>query len=522
MKYWDFFFFFPLLVRFEVAHRREYKVFGWFGRRVSEATKSQPDALARDSAGNHATNARFRSTPFVPQGRSTRRLPHSRQGQRSLATQSLANASGCDGGTLRVLPLNIDAPAHPQPLSPKRGEGSGYLKAQRELGRQSGVRRGQAPIGRKDLTTLFLSLVILPLLIAFLSPSLSYGQVQRSVEEKVTPETPLYQQAIERFKGPSRIYFADSDKTGLDRWSSPKSTIETSVILDWNDKELVVIRRDGHDKTVIPAARVVRIEPLWENELVESLHLDFVEGRFQEAISKGTKILGSNAEVSSTPRWQQRLAIAELIESSVALGRWERGTLLYLSLAKSQSPPLLLASIPVPWSTSSAEIRDRFKIQEMARGWIQEPRESLQLLGAAWLIDTDQRSDAVRVLNQLVRNAEERWVKVYAEAQLWRTFAPNEMHSERLFQWTSLRDSLPLPYQAGPTSLLADKLQGAGNERALEEWMRVVLLHPERPYLFSRAHSASVALLGTAGRKGEAGIVERFKRDGNGRAQALR
>ncbi len=89
--------------------------------------QSQPDALARDSTGNHASNAKSSSTPFVPQGCATRRRKHSPRGLRSLATLSLANASGCDGRTLRVLPLTADVSGHPQPLSPKRGEGSGDL-----------------------------------------------------------------------------------------------------------------------------------------------------------------------------------------------------------------------------------------------------------------------------------------------------------------------------------------------------------------------------------------------------------
>ncbi len=109
------------------TYPREYKVFGMFGRRVSEATQSQPVALARDSTGNHASNARSRNTPFTSQGRATRRLKYSRQGPRSLATLSLANATGCDEGTLRVHPLNTDASSSPQPFSPKRGEGSGNL-----------------------------------------------------------------------------------------------------------------------------------------------------------------------------------------------------------------------------------------------------------------------------------------------------------------------------------------------------------------------------------------------------------
>ncbi len=94
-------------------------------RRASEAAQSQPDALARDSTGNHASNAMFRSTPFVPQGRATRDPKYSQQGPRPLATLSLANASGCDGGTLRSLPflsfllLLLSASfAHAQPQRP--------------------------------------------------------------------------------------------------------------------------------------------------------------------------------------------------------------------------------------------------------------------------------------------------------------------------------------------------------------------------------------------------------------------
>ncbi len=60
---------------------------------------SQPDALARGRTGNHLANARSYSTPFVPQGRATRHSRYSRLGGRSLAAQSLANASGYDGGT---------------------------------------------------------------------------------------------------------------------------------------------------------------------------------------------------------------------------------------------------------------------------------------------------------------------------------------------------------------------------------------------------------------------------------------
>ncbi len=90
---------------FDVFHRHKFKVFAMFSRCASEATKSQPEALARDSTGNPTSNARSHSTPFVAQRPATPHLKDSQQGPRSLATQSLANASGCDGGTLCVPPL---------------------------------------------------------------------------------------------------------------------------------------------------------------------------------------------------------------------------------------------------------------------------------------------------------------------------------------------------------------------------------------------------------------------------------
>ncbi len=54
----------------------------------------------------------------MPQRRATLAPEISRQGQRALTTLSLAYATGCDGGTLRVLTLTTDASGHPS-LAPR-------------------------------------------------------------------------------------------------------------------------------------------------------------------------------------------------------------------------------------------------------------------------------------------------------------------------------------------------------------------------------------------------------------------
>ncbi len=52
------------------------------------------------------------------------------------------------GGAANLANVTSTSTPHPQPLSPKRGEGSRTLKARCVLGRQSGVRRGRAPVGQ--------------------------------------------------------------------------------------------------------------------------------------------------------------------------------------------------------------------------------------------------------------------------------------------------------------------------------------------------------------------------------------
>ncbi len=53
----------PLYPQSGLTDRRELNVIGEFGRRVSEAKQSQPDALARDSTGNHTSIANLVARP---------------------------------------------------------------------------------------------------------------------------------------------------------------------------------------------------------------------------------------------------------------------------------------------------------------------------------------------------------------------------------------------------------------------------------------------------------------------------
>jgi hypothetical protein len=325
--------------------------------------------------------------------------------------------------------------------------------------------------------------------------------------------TELYRQAVARFQGPSTIHRIESLDASLKQWNPPDVAVENAVVLDWNDKDLIVVRRDSLDKVVLPSPNVVRIEPKWENELAASLHADFLAGRFADAIAKGGRLLGQKSEQPGTPRWQQRVLIAELVECSVALNRWERACLLYAALAKDQPPPLLLTAMPIPWSATTAEIKDRVKVQELAVGWLEDSRPPLQLMGAAWLLDSDRREEAARTLERLSQLTDKGVLSNYAAAQLWKTSTPKDLSSERIAQWTGLRDSMPLPFQAGPTYLMAEKLSRAGNSpRALEEFLRVGMLHPDKPYLAKPALAQAQQLVQSSSQSQDAERIQDLSR----------
>lgn len=333
---------------------------------------------------------------------------------------------------------------------------------------------------------------------------------QESNEQETTP---LYRQAVARFQGPSTIHQVSSLVASLKQWNPPEVSVENAVVLDWNDRDLIVVRRDSVDKVVLPSPNVIRMEPRWENDLAASLHSDYLNGRYAEAIAKGGRILGQKPEQPGTPRWQQRVLIAELVECLIATNRWERACLLYAALAKDQPPPLLLTAMPIPWTTTTAEIGDRSKIQEAAVAWMEDERPPMQLMGAAWLLDSDRREESLRVLNRLAQSSEKAIIAKYAEAQLWRSYAPKELSQERLAQWTSHRDSMPLPFQAGPSFLMAEKLSKSGdNPRSLEEYLRVGLLHRDKSYLAKPSLAFALELVQSSDRPQEAQRIQDLSR----------
>lgn len=348
------------------------------------------------------------------------------------------------------------------------------------------------------------SVPILGMLVcAVLSP---YFPIRASAQDP-SPMSELYRQALDKLGAESRIQWVESGETSLKRWEPGRTLELRGVLVEWEPDRLVLVRKDANGPTTFPGDLVVGIDPGWKEESFANVHQLFVQQQFSEVIRAGQAAL----KTPSIPRWQQRLIVAEMVQSACVLGQWQVAGKVYGYLAQDTAPQLLMSVVPLPWSD---ELLSAGKgVRESAATWITSEDPELQLLGASWLIGSDQNAFAIETLQRLA-GGESSWLSSYAQAQLWRTIPPSEIESTYFGKWVALRDSMPIALQAGPTMLLGHRLEQAGAwELAVAEWLRIASLHPDRYHLRDRAIDRATAACRAAGARDEADrIVARYPR----------
>ena len=302
----------------------------------------------------------------------------------------------------------------------------------------------------------------------------------------------------------SRIWFAEPGDTSLNRWDPRQLFEDAGLIKEWDGQKVVLVRQGTKREITTPGDFVVRIEPAWSNETAEQIHRLFSDRQYAAVVKQG-----NDAIKSGLPRWQQRVILSEMIEACSALGKPRIAGILFVSLAKENPPQLLLSTIPIPWGETALLDSNVSEVQNLSEEWIKQDSEAAQLLGAAWLLSGAKRPSAIEKLEQLAKSSKIPIVSAYAQAQLWRIVPPAEILSDRLPRWIVERDKLLLPLQAGPTMLLADRLQQAGQPNlAIPEWLRVATLHSNRYHLATKAIPKAAAALRTAKRNEEADRVQ--------------
>lgn len=307
-------------------------------------------------------------------------------------------------------------------------------------------------------------------------------------------ESPAFLQAKEKLGASSRIVWAEAGPSSLDRWQARSLVELEGVIVAWEPEQLTLVKRNGTGTTTLPGDLLVGITPGWKSPAFESTHQLWLNKDFTAVITSGQKALAER----EIPRWQQRLLVTEMTESAVAINQLAVACRIFQALGVDPIPELLLSRIPLPWANELDNVPPA--VASEASVWMNQEAPTLRLLGASWSLTGPNRLEAVEKLKELAKLKEQtkpnhRLIATYAQVQLWRTAPVDNIVSKELESWIELRDSLQIPTQAGPTALLATRLEQAKEfELALAEWHRILCLHADRPALAKLAQTRSNTL----------------------------
>lgn len=294
-------------------------------------------------------------------------------------------------------------------------------------------------------------------------------------------ETEYYRQAVEKLGPSSKVLWSEPGENSLNRWRA-RSIIEArGVIVSWDVDKLVVIKPEATGPTNFPGDLVVGIEPGWKSPAYAQVHSLFEQRKFRDVLQQGQAVL-SLAEI---PRWQQRVVVSEMVDSAMALQQYSAAARVFKVLSQDSTPELLLSRIPIPWSDELLRVTPA--LTQEALGWIESDKPAMQLLGASWLLAGEHRLAAIDKLKSLSSNVSP-MIAAYSKIQLWRLTIPEEILSDGFLEWVAQRDALPVPLQAGPTMLLAHRLEQANQPKlAIAEWLRVTSMHADRYHLAEQA-----------------------------------
>ncbi len=295
----------------------------------------------------------------------------------------------------------------------------------------------------------------------------------------------------------SRICLTPLEKPSPEAWESPHPELVNAVIVDVDERYIVCV---SNDNPTVPnkfeASRLQAVDVNWANDGAASAHSAFDRSEYSTAIESAKQAIAEG----KMPRWQQKILAAEITDSLVQLGQTTGACRVFISLCKESPAPMLYASAPLNWTSERANTQMITQSQD----WMKSERTPIeQLIGASWLLHGNESTTARSTLEQLQRS-KSTVIAQLATVQSWRLELPDQV-SERYVHWSEYRDRMLLPLQVGPTVMIADKLERAGfKEKALQEWLRIIVIHPERRKEWRLARDAAVMLLKQLGRDDEA------------------
>lgn len=241
----------------------------------------------------------------------------------------------------------------------------------------------------------------------------------------------------------------------------------TGTILDYTG-EVLTLEVAGGRQEKIPANRIVS----WETTRVaEQLEADrsFQEGRYADAV------VGYQRAIEKEKRtWLRRWILADMIDCYRNMDQFDRAGDAFLALLRNDPTAVRFDVIPLAWKARQPSP----EVTRQAAKWLADDKSpAAQLLGASWLLSTNQRDEAIEKLKQLA-SCPDRRIAQLAGAQRWRAELVTASRPE-VANWEQQFQQIDPALQSGPAFVLGTALSRLGEPaQAALYFLRTPILHP--------------------------------------------
>lgn len=238
-------------------------------------------------------------------------------------------------------------------------------------------------------------------------------------------------------------------------WFPRSVEVVSCRIVAFDDQQIRLVREGQGAETVMPAGRVLWIEPDEVSDFERNMISLFKQGEYARSLSGLPDALRSRP-----PVWRQQWLTMLSATSAWKSGKAEIALELVGQLDRRPLPAMVLAWLPIAWR-NGAQPGVAITI---AKQRLQDSSSAVRLVAASWLLSSPDRGQGVAIINELKQDPRVEIAQL-AEILSWRTATPPQVgQSSRT--WEKRIEALPMALQTGPSRLLANKLQASGQEDA--------------------------------------------------------
>lgn len=282
----------------------------------------------------------------------------------------------------------------------------------------------------------------------------------------------------------------------IQRSSTGSPIRRQGTIVDW--KGLTVELEQSGRVKAIDGEQVISIETQWPSRYQQGLK-EHSDRRFPAAIESL-----KHALLTEPRPWAQSIIASQLLRSQLAIEDLPAAAKTFFRIIAQDPQSRFVSLCPLRWTGNQTTMNRN------AKDWIESDEPVVQLLGASWLIGTDERL-ARPVLESLTQDIDPS-VAGLAVGQLWNA-RQTKMTAAEIDVWIQKIDTMPVAVTAGPRLAIAAAQERSGfTNAAIASYMRIVILHPNQALVRPAALFRSAQLLHNTNRSeaGERLIAELY------------